>query len=80
VKAELNFGDGVELMMGAPLQDLGHLAGRDERNATWSPWMPEWHATRKKAEWLVRAPGASSITVTASAQRAGVTRKVVQLQ
>ncbi|GAB4410611.1 MAG: M14 family metallopeptidase [Anaerolineae bacterium] len=67
------------LLMGAPSQDLGHLAGRDERKATWSPWMRQWSQTRKRAEWLVRAPAGTVVTLTAAAQRAGVQRRTVTL-
>lgn len=61
----------VELIMGALVQNLDHLAGRDERVATWSPWMQDWHHTKGKAEWLLRGPAGSEFTVKASAQRAG---------
>jgi murein tripeptide amidase MpaA len=79
VKASLTLADDVELLMGEPSQDLGHLAGRDERNAPWSPWLREWHTTQKKAEWLVRAPAGTSLTVIASAQRAGTQQQNVTL-
>jgi hypothetical protein len=79
VQVTLDLPDGVELLMGDAAQDLGHLAGRDERNATWSPWLREWSATTKKAEWLVRAPVATTFNVTASAQRAGTQQAEVTL-
>ncbi|MBC7814116.1 MAG: peptidase M14, partial [Burkholderiales bacterium] len=78
VTASLELG-GAELKMGAQTQDLGHLAGRDERKATWSPWLPEWNPTRKRAEWLIRAPQGSKVTVTATASRAGTQRQEVVL-
>ncbi|MCC7452143.1 MAG: peptidase M14 [Anaerolineae bacterium] len=68
-------GDGVEVIMGLPEQRLGHLAGRDERTATWSPWMRDWHATTKRVEWLIRAPSGACVTVTACAQRGGTHRR-----
>jgi murein tripeptide amidase MpaA len=79
VTAALTLGDDMELIMGAPSQTLGSLAGRDERTATWSPWMREWNPTRKPVEWLVRAPQGGSITLTAQAQRAGTQRVTVTL-
>ncbi|MCA0457462.1 MAG: M14 family metallopeptidase [Chloroflexi bacterium] len=79
VKTELQAADGVELIMGKPEQDLGHLAGRDERVATWSPWMPDWHHPKAKAEWLVRGAAGSEITITAGAQRAGSKQAAVKL-
>ncbi len=78
-EASLIVGDGVELLMGAPKQIIGHLAGRDERTATWSPWMREWHTPKKRVEWLVRAPQGSVITITAQAQRAGSQQIEVRL-
>lgn len=79
VQVQIHFNDGAELTMGSPTQDIAHLAGRDERKATWSPWMRDWNQTRKKVEWLVRAPSGSEIVVSASAQRAGTAWKKVKL-
>lgn len=79
VTAALELPAGAELVMGQASQDLGHLAGRDERNAPWSPWLRQWNATAKAAEWLVRAPAGTRLTVTAQAQRAGLQRGQVTL-
>jgi hypothetical protein len=65
--------DGGEVLMGDITQDIGHLAGRDERKATWSPWLRQWSATARKVEWLVRAPAGTAISITAQAPRAGKT-------
>ncbi|MBI1280715.1 MAG: peptidase M14 [Anaerolineaceae bacterium] len=80
VKTDLQLADGIELIMGLQSQDLGHLAGRNERVATWSPWMPDWHHPKGKAEWLVRADPGSEITITAGAQRAGWKQATVTLK
>jgi hypothetical protein len=79
VSASLVLSDGAELIMGAQTQDLGHLAGRDERTAPWSPWMREWHTAQRQAEWLVRAEPGTTIQLTASAQRAGTQSSEVTL-
>jgi len=79
VTAALELPAGAEIVMGQAVQDLGHLAGRDERSATWSPWLRDWNQTRCKAEWIVRAPQDSTIALTASAQRAGSHRQEVTL-
>lgn len=63
--------EGGEVVMGEAAQDIGHLAGRDERKATWSPWMKMWSATARKVEWLIRAPAGTEISITAAAPRAG---------
>ena len=60
VQVSLDLPDGAELLMGKLNQDIGHLAGRDERNAPWSPWMREWNRSRKAVEWLVRVPNDNS--------------------
>jgi hypothetical protein len=64
-------GDGTALLMGSPTQRVGHLAGRDERTTTWSPWLREWSQTTRPVEWLVRAPNGGAVTISAGAQRAG---------
>lgn len=71
--------DDAELLMGQPAQEIGHLAGRDERKATWSPWMRPWHSTRRPVEWLVRSSGGKSVTIEASAPRAGTQRLTLEL-
>lgn len=68
---EIALGEGMTLLMGKASQPIGHLAGRDERVATWSPWMRDWNSTSQVVEWLIRAPQGGQVTITASAQRAG---------
>jgi len=67
----------AEIIMGSTNQNIGHLAGRDERTATWSPWLREWSDTKRVVEWLVRAPENTTLTLTAAAQKAG--RKQVEV-
>lgn len=71
--------DEADILMNPQTQDIGHLAGRDERSAAWSPWLREWNQTKHRVEWLVRAPSGSSITITARAERGGTHRKQVTL-
>ena len=70
VEIELS-ADVAEIVMGAAKQSIGHLAGRDERTATWSPWMRQWSDSSAKVEWLLRATAGTSVTISASAQKAG---------
>lgn len=63
--------DGAEVIMGRVSQSIGHLAGRDERTATWSPWLRQWSDTKKPVEWLIRAPKNTKISITVEAQKAG---------
>lgn len=79
VEVALALPDGVELVMGGPTQTIGHLAGRDERKAPYSPWMRQWSPTRQRVEWLVRAPSGGTLTVTAQAPTAGVAREWIDL-
>ncbi len=79
VTVSLDLPPGAELLMGQSVQTVGHLAGRDERSAPWSPWLREWNQTAKKVEWLVRAPAGAVATLTAQSQRAGVQRRQVSL-
>jgi murein tripeptide amidase MpaA len=80
VTVELELPGGAEVVIGERTQILGHLAGRDERTATWSPWMRQWEQTAKKTEWLVRAPHGTALGLVAKSQRAGVQRQRVTLQ
>jgi hypothetical protein len=65
--------------MGDAVQDIGHLAGREERTATWSPWLREWNTPQRQVAWLVRASAGTPLTITAAAQRAGTQRRQVTL-
>ena len=68
-----------EPVIGQRETDIGHLAGRDERTATWSPWLRPWSDTKHKLEWLIRGESGDTLTITANAQRGGVQRAEVTL-
>ena len=72
-------GSDIEIVIGKGEEDIGHLAGRDERTATWSPWLRQWSDTKKKLEWLIRAPSGTEVSVTASAPKAGTRSMEVTL-
>ncbi len=80
VKAELGLADSMTLEMGKRVAGLGHLAGRSERRATWSPWMKQWSPTSGEAEWLVRAPQGGTVTVRAVSEKGGRHTVTVPLQ
>ncbi|MCY4465487.1 MAG: M14 family metallopeptidase [Chloroflexi bacterium] len=67
------------LLMGSARQSIGHLAGRDERTATWSPWLPQWSDTSARIEWLLRAAPGVVVSVTASAQKGGLHMRSLSL-
>ncbi|MFC1960063.1 M14 family metallopeptidase [Chloroflexota bacterium] len=72
-------GAGLTFEMGLPTQDIGHLAGREERTSLWSPWLRQWGDAQCPVEWLVRAEADTTVTVIAQAQRAGTQRHEVTL-
>ncbi len=78
VTLEIDTG-GAELVMNPGRAELGHLAGRNEREFPWSPWGPEWSPTKKAAEWLVRARVRTTLTVTARSERAGTHARTVEV-
>lgn len=71
--------EGAEVLMNPISQEIGHLAGRDERAAPWSPWLREWTQTKQRVEWLIRTRHGASITVTAEAERGGTHRQKAQI-
>jgi len=72
--------DGAELVMNPGEVDLGHLAGRNEREFPWSPWGPTWSPTTRVVEWLVRSKGpGAGVRVVARSARAGTHALTVRL-
>lgn len=68
--------EGAELIMNPRQVNLGHLAGRNERRNTWSPWGQQWSATTKKLEWMVRSTNdTAAVTVTAASEKGGTHRR-----
>jgi hypothetical protein len=78
VRVSLELG-GAELVMNPREIDLGHLAGRNEREFPWSPWGPVWSATTKRVEWLVRVadPAKAELRVVAVSERGGTDERRV---
>lgn len=64
--------EGAEVVMNPATADLGHLAGRNERNYEYSNWGQQWSPVARKVEWLVRGTG--SVTVTARSEKGGTHR------
>jgi len=79
INVMLSWQGDVKCLMGQPSVNLGHLAGRDERAATWSPWMRDWHTTRKPVEWLLRASEGTTVMLEASAPKAGTQQITLKL-
>jgi murein tripeptide amidase MpaA len=64
--------DGAEVVMNPVTADLGHLAGRNERNYEYSNWGQQCSPVARKVEWLVRGTG--RITITARSEKGGTHR------
>jgi hypothetical protein len=62
---------GGEVVMNPVAAELGHLAGRNERQYPWSPWGQQWTATTKPVEWLVRIPGGRGTVEVTAVSREG---------
>jgi hypothetical protein len=79
VKLSLATDAGSALVMNPAIVDLGHLAGRNERKYTWSPWGEQWSPVTKGAEWLVRGKPGAEVTVTAASEKGGTHAVPVKL-
>ena len=81
VKAVLESGAEVELVLGCRSQDLGHLAGYWERRDPWNAWGLPWNDTRRRAEWQVRVPigREAHVRVVASSPTGGRTSTEIVL-
>jgi len=81
ITAELALPDGAELLLGKAKEEVEHLDGRvirDDVPVFWWGVAPQ-QLRERRLEWVVRAPGGGSVTLTATAQRAGCDRKSVVL-
>jgi hypothetical protein len=72
VKAAIALGDGGEIVSGQPETEVGHLAGRVNQYNTLAFGSGVFPLeSRAIAEWIVRKPGGGTITISASAAKAG---------
>lgn len=81
VAAEIRLPEGARLAEGAAVESLGQISGRaGQRSAVvwwgYTPGTPD----RAMVEWLVAAPEGTSLTVTASHDRAGTDRAEIVLE
>lgn len=79
VRLELDLPEGASLAGGAARVSVGHLEGRSNKLA--GGWFSN-SATdnRAKAEWVVRAPAGTVVTVAARSERAGSLRREIVLE
>lgn len=76
-------GDGVEIVGGSASVDLGHLRG-EQPGMEWTMYGTRWTATgpsgqSRTVEWVVRAPSAGRVRLTASSSKGGTHRVTVDL-
>lgn len=78
IRPEGSSEDDIVIVGGKELLDLGQLAGRALKTSTIG-WGTDDTGDRAKAEWIVRAPGGTTLKVEVRHQRAGVVRCEVGL-
>ena len=66
-------------VQGTVTHDLGHLAGRNERKSTWSPWGNRWNRTAKPVEWTVSAAAGTTVEIAARSEKGGTVRHQITL-
>jgi hypothetical protein len=76
IEAEITVPEGVEVV-GDRRLELGQLAGRSMKRSAFEASDPT--DDRARADWVVRAPAGTEVTVEARHQRAGVVRATVSL-
>jgi hypothetical protein len=69
---QLTLPAGATLELGERTREIGQLEGRSDRVFGWGSGGGSDYL--KHVDWLVRAPQGGSVTVTATAQRAGTVR------
>ncbi len=76
VEAELVIPDGASIALGEARQELGQLAGHGRARQMLAMFDGGFDPTddRAKAEWIVRAPAGTTVSVTARHARAGIIR------
>lgn len=81
VQVTLDVGEDVTLLMGSASVDLGHLAGREERQMPYDPWRRPWGEPARGVEWLVRDPGRQGlVSVQVVSEKGGRDHAQVALQ
>ena len=79
VRMELSLNEGVALVSGKLKTEIGQLEGRSNKLDVDNLWGSSPTDNRGKAEWVVRAPAGTKVTVTGIAERAGTIRQEVTL-
>ncbi len=78
LELEVTLPDGATLVTGQRRVELGQLEGRALKSSS-AYWETDPTTDRAKAEWVIRAPAGTAITLTATHQRAGKIVKTIAL-
>ncbi len=80
VQVELLLAEQMELLMGRPKVELGHLAGREERQMPYDAWRRPWGQPAAATEWLVRCrAGRGTISIQVTSEKGGQARASVEI-
>jgi murein tripeptide amidase MpaA len=79
VRAEITLAEGGMLVSGEPEIDLGHLDGRANISGQLSFNDVYPVLNRARAEWIIRQPAGTTVSVTASTAKAGTSRAEIEL-
>ena len=80
VIAEIDLPEGASLQTGKEREILSQLEGRNGTGSSATPWgVSPSTSDRAKVEWVVHAPNAGTITLTARHDRAGTVRTEIEL-
>lgn len=66
-------------VQGVTRHDLGNLAGRNGRNAPWSPWGAKWGRTSRAVEWTVKGAKGATVEIVAKSEKGGMVRQEISL-
>lgn len=77
LEAELTLPEGATLVSGQRKTELGQLEGRALKTTIY--WESDPTTDRVKAEWVIRAPAGTAVTLTVTHQRAGKITKTLTL-
>jgi murein tripeptide amidase MpaA len=80
VVAEIVLPEGAALEQGKRRVEIGQLEGRAYKPSSPYGWAADPTAERAKAEWVVRAPAGTKLTLIARHERAGLARAELTLE
>jgi murein tripeptide amidase MpaA len=80
VRVELELPEAVTLVSGRLRRELGHLEGRSNKLGVTTIWEASPTDNRAWAEWVLRAPEGSEVSLKVLSERAGSIRTTIRLE